>query len=328
MINYFSMDGFAALIPAAFMPYISLLGGLGLLVVSGNWLVTGSVQLARFFKISTLVVGLTIVAYGTSTPEMFISIGAVLGGAHEIVLGNVIGSNIANIGCILAIVALVCPIPIRNKALSFDYCVMAAVTLLLFLFGLNGIIGLFEGAAFASILAAYTIWSVAKSRRSPQAKKTEAATMKPLAATAMVIASIAGLYFASRWFVGGAREIALLWGVSERVIGISIVAVGTSMPELTASLVAAFRKEPDLSIGNIIGSNFFNIAGVLGITAIIRPVSTGIRGLFISDMVWLFAITFGLLLVMLPLSKGKITRLEGGLLLSLFIVYIAILYNV
>jgi len=312
---------------ASALPYIFLAAGLGVLIFCGNMLVTGSVQIARHFKISTLVVGLTIVAYVTSAPEMFISVGAALNNSHDIALGNVIGSNIANIACILAIVVIISPIPIRNRAIGFDFFVMFFVTVLLFIFGLNGIIGLFEGIAFLSILAAYTIFSVVKSKKTATAKTIEPATMKPIFALLLILAAVIGLYFASGWFVQGAREIALAWGVSERVIAVSIVAVGTSAPELISSLIAAFRKEADLSIGNIIGSNFFNIAGVLGVTAAVNPVTVNNHTLFMTDMIWLFGVTIALLLAMVPLSKGIVNRWEGGVLLLLFAVYMFILYT-
>jgi len=309
------------------LPYIHLVIGLAVLILSGNWLVTGSVQIARHLKISTLVVGLTVVAYGTSAPELFISIGAALENAHDIALGNVIGSNIANIGFILALVVLISPIPIRNKSIGFDYLIMFIVTILLFVFGLNGVISLFEGICLVSILLAYTIWSVVKSRKNTESAKLEPATMKPFIAVLMILAAVAGLYFSSGWFVKGAREIALQWGVSERVIAVSIVAVGTSMPELISSLVAAIRKETDLSIGNIIGSNLFNIAGVLGVSSIVRPIKINNQSLFITDMIWLFGITIVLFLVMIPLSRGKINRWEGAILILIFSVYIFILYR-
>ncbi|MCL2242903.1 MAG: calcium/sodium antiporter [Treponema sp.] len=311
----------------ALIPYIYLACGLAVLIVCGNILVTGSVQIARHFKISTLVVGLTIVAYVTSAPEMFISVGAALDNAHDIALGNVIGSNIANIGCILAIVVIISPITIRNRAIGIDYFIMFFVTVLLFIFGLNGVIGLFEGICFVTILIIYTVWSVVKSRKATNAKDIESATIKPLIALLMIIAAVAGLYFSSGWFVKGAREIALQWGVSERVIAVSIVAVGTSMPELVSSLVAAFRKEADLSIGNIIGSNFFNITGVLGVSTIVHPVNVTNMKMFTTDMIWLFAITVVLLLVMVPLSKGKINRWEGVIMLLIFSAYMFTLYR-
>ena len=308
------------------VPYIYLALGLIALIFCGNLLVTGSIQIARHFKISTLVVGLTIVAYVTSAPEMFISVGAALNNAHDIALGNVIGSNIANIAFILALVVLISPIPIRNKSIGLDYLVMFLVTILLFIFAFNGVIGRFEGICFVIILIVYTVWSITKSKKQLASEKTEPATMKPFLAVALILVSVLGLYFSSGWFVDGARGIALQWGVSERVIAISIVAVGTSMPELIASLVAAFRKEADLSVGNIIGSNLFNIAGVLGVSAIVRPLNIGNHSIFISDMVWLFGITIALLLTMLPLAKGKINRWEGGLLIFAFSIYIFILY--
>jgi len=307
--------------------YLSLFLGLIVLILCGNLLVTGSVQLARHFKISTLVVGLTIVAYVTSTPEIFISVKAALEGSPDIALGNVIGSNIANIGCILAVVAMVYPIPIRNSAIRFDLIIMFFVTCLLFVFGYNGMIGRSEGIFLLAILIVYTVWSILKSRKYLDAKKTIKATMNPWRATLMILAAIVGLYFSADWFVHGAREIALQWGVSERVIAVSVVAVGTSMPELITSLIAAFKKEADLSIGNIVGSNFFNIAGVLGLTTTVRGVSISNHSLFITDMTWLFAISIALLLVMIPLSKGKITRWEGGLLLLMFSIYMITLYS-
>jgi len=307
--------------------YIYLLLGLGVLIFSGELLVRGSVQIARRFKISTLVVGLTIVAYGTSTPEIFISIQAVLGGSFDIALGNVIGSNIANIGCILAIVLIVCPITIRNRGIGFDLAVMFSATILLFVFGFNGVIGRFEGIFLLIFLISYTLWAVYKSKQKGGPKETEKATMKPLLASLMVFASLVGMYFGADWFVHGAKEVATKWGVSERVIAISVVAIGTSTPELITSLIAAFKKEADLAIGNIIGSNLFNIAGVLGITAIVRPLTVSNHTLFISDMMWLFGITIALILTMIPLSKGKITRWEGGLLLLVFAVYMVILFR-
>ena len=309
------------------LAYFWLLLGLIVMIISGNWLVSGSVQLARHFKISTLVVGLTIVAYGTSTPEIFIGIKAALSGSHDIALGNVIGSNIANIACILAIVALICPIPLRNRSIGFDLMMMFFVTLLLLIFGYNGVITFYEGIFLIAILIAYTAWLVVKSKRQTASDENIEATMKPLRAVLMILASIVGLYFSSGWFVDGARELALQWGVSERVIGISIVAVGTSMPELITSLIAALKKEGDLSVGNIIGSNFFNIAGVLGVTATVRSLNISNHTLFINDMMWLFGISLAFLLTMLPLSKGKINRWEAALLLSLFAVYMVVLYN-
>ena len=307
--------------------YLYLFFGLVVLIISGDLLVKGSVQLAHRFKISTFIVGLTVVAYGTSTPEIFIGIKAALDGSHDIAIGNVIGSNIANIGLILAIVVLVCPILVRNRAVGFDLAIMFFVTILLFVFGYNGIISRLEGIFLLIVLISYTVWAVFKSRKTTIPKETEKATMKPFLASLMILVSIVGLYFSSDWFVHGAKEIATKWGVSERVIAISIVAIGTSMPELVTAMIAAFKKEADLAIGNIIGSNFFNIVGVLGITATVRPLTVSNHTLFVSDMMWLFGISIALVLTMIPLSKGKITRWEGALLLLMFVIYMVILFR-
>ena len=309
------------------MPYVYLTAGLAVLIISGNLLVTGSVQIARYFKISTLVVGLTVVAYGTSAPEMFISVGAVLSDAHDIALGNVIGSNIANIGCILAVAVLVFPVPVNNKSLIFDLLIMFLFTVLLVVFGFNGVFGRFEGIILVLLLICYTAWSVIKSRKKCAGEKIEPFTIKPWLAGLMILISIVGLYFSSGWFVNGAKEIALQWGISERIIAISVVAIGTSMPELIAMLVAGFRKETDLTIGNIIGSNLFNIAGVLGVSAIFRPLQISNQGLFFSDMLWVLSISIALVLTMIPLSKGTIRRWEGALLLGIFSVYMVKLFS-
>jgi len=309
------------------MPYILLALGLAMMIVSGNLLVTGGVQLARHFKISTFIVGLTIVAFSTSAPEVFISVGSALSGAHDIALGNVIGSNIANISFIFAVAVLVFPVPVRDKAVLFDLSVMFLVTLLLFIFGLNGLISRIEGLFLMAILVSYTVVAIAKSRKKLSGEKIPEPTIKPALAALMIAAAIAGLYFASDWFVEGARGVALQWGVSERVIAISIVAVGTSMPELISSIIAGLKKETDISIGTIIGSNIMNVTGVLGLAAVVRPLNITSLALFRIDMLWLFGISAALLLAMLPFSKGIVSRAEGAGLLALFSVYMFVLFT-
>ena len=309
------------------IPYLWLAAGLAALVFCGNWLVTGGVQLAHHFKVSALIVGLTIVAFGTSAPELFVSIEAAIKGSPDIALGNVIGSNIANIALVLGLTALICPIPILNKSIGFDLVVMVAVTTLLFVLGYNGIFGLIEGICLTSILIVYTVWSIRKEKKKSAAKEMESATIRPLISILIVIASIAGLYFGSDWFIRGARDIALQWGVSERVIGLTIVAVGTSLPELMASVIAAVRKEMDISIGNIIGSNIFNITMVLGVTSVIHPLKITDQKMFTTDVLWAFGITIIMVLAMLPLSKGKISRWKGAVFLLLYVVYVFTLFR-
>lgn len=309
------------------MPYLQLLAGLAALIVCGNWLVSGGVELARHFKISSLVVGLTIVAGATSAPELFVSTKAALSGSPDIALGNVIGSNITNIGCILGITALIMPIPLKSKSIVFDIGVMFAVTALLLVFGLNGTLSRVEGICLFAIFIAYTVFAIRSAKKKAATEEFEAPEKKLITALAFIAASIAGLYFGAEFFVTGAKEIALQWGVSERVIGVSIVAIGTSIPELVTSLIAALRKESDLSIGNIIGSNIFNIVVVLGITGTIAPLNIGDLQLFIKDMVWVFGISIALVLTMVPISKGIIKRHEGAFLLILYAAYIFLLYR-
>lgn len=300
-----------------------------MLLVSGNFLVNGSVQLARHFKISTLVVGLTVVAFGTSAPELFVSLKAAFQGVPDIAVGNVVGSNIANIALILGLVAIVYPIAIKNRSVWFDWLVMFVVSVVLLLFGYNGRISLVEGLLFVIALVIYVLWSFYQSRRSM--KKTMEESPAPevglLAASAMVLVSIVGLYYGAEWLVRGARELAASWGVSDRVIGISIVAFGTSVPELATSLVASFRKETDISVGNIVGSNIFNILAVLGITAVIKPLPINNPEMFALDMVWAIALAIILLAFILPLSRGKITQWKGALFFLIYLSYIYFLFR-
>jgi cation:H+ antiporter len=291
--------------------------------------VKGSVQLARHYKISTLVVGLTVVAFGTSAPELFVSVKAAFDGVPDIAVGNVVGSNIANIALILGLVALVYPIAIKNRSVWFDWLVMFVVSCLLLLFGFNGRISFVEGLLFFIALIIYVLWSFYQSRRrmNKDPEESPAPEMGLLAASALVLASIVGLYFGAEWLVGGARELAAKWGVSDRVIGISIVAFGTSVPELATSLVASFRKETDISVGNIVGSNIFNILAVLGITAIIKPLPIDNPGMFALDMVWALGLAIVLLIFMLPLSNGKISQWKGALFFLIYLSYIYFLFR-
>jgi cation:H+ antiporter len=310
------------------MAFVYLVAGFILLMISGNYLVKGSVQLARHFKISTLLVGLTVVAFGTSAPELFVSVKAAFKGASDIAVGNVIGSNIANIALILGLVALVYPIAVRNRSILFDWIVMTIASLALLILGYNGTIGLLEGIIFLLCLGIYLWWSFYISRKSIKTSDViPIPTMGLYAALSVAIVSIVGLYFGAEWLVMGARELAISWGVSDRVIGISIVAFGTSVPELATSIIASFRKETDISVGNIIGSNIFNVFAVLGVTAVIKPLPIGNPEMFTVDMVWVLGLSIVLLAFMLPLSRGLISRWKGGLLLLTYISYIYLLFN-
>src|SRR5690554_378821 len=311
------------------MAYLSLIAGLLLLVFSGDGLVKGSVQLSRHFKLSTLVVGLTVVGCGTSAAELFVSVKAAYNGVPDLGIGNVVGSNIANIGLILGLVAIFMPISIVNRSILRDWIVMMVASLMLVYAVLNGNIGFFEGLIFVSFLVLYIGGSIYNSKRKKKLQKSFLSpTMVIWKALLYVVVAIVGLYFGADLLVAGAREIAVTWGVSDRVIGVSLVAFGTSVPELVTSMVAMFRKENDISVGNIIGSNIFNIWAVLGATSLITPLPINDLNNVVFDIVISLAFAVLLLVFMIPLRKGVISRWKGGVLFALYIVYIFFIFQI
>ncbi|AHM60416.1 Na+/ca+ antiporter, caca family protein [Flammeovirgaceae bacterium 311] len=302
-----------------------LLAGLALLIVSGDFLVRGASSLALRFKISTLVVGLTVVAFGTSAPELFVSIRAALEGTPDISMGNVVGSNICNLALVLGVAALITPIIVHKDSLKIDWPVTMGASLLLWGIMQDSYINQLEGVLFVVLLIIYIVFLIRKSRKENISKHALEDVMdEPLPSKApwkdvlFLLAGITGLYFGSEWFVGSARELATYLGVTERVISITVVAVGTSLPELVTSVIAAFKKESDLAVGNLLGSNIFNIFSILGITSIIKEVYVS-SDIMNVDMVWMLAIT--LLVLPMMFIKRTISRIEGGVLLSVYCVY-------
>ncbi|SFE44837.1 calcium/sodium antiporter [Thermophagus xiamenensis] len=308
--------------------YIKVIAGFGLLFASGSYLVKGGVELSRHFRISPLVVGLTVVAFGTSAPELFVSVAAGFSDVPDISIGNIVGSNIANIALILGSVAVVFPISVKRPSVLYDWAVMMLSFLLLYFFGMNGKLQRFEGIILFGLIIAYIIWSLIYSRR--QSIKNEEVFQKPemrlWVSVLIVVLSIVGLYFGAEWLVAGSSELAIGWGISERVVGISVVAFGTSIPELATSLAAALKKEMDISVGNIIGSNIFNVFSILGITATLTPLRVSER-VISFDIWWMMGIGILLMLFMIPLRKGLITRFKGIILLLIYIVYIWALFK-
>ncbi len=302
-----------------------LLAGLVLLIVSGDFLVRGASSLALRFRISTLVIGLTVVAFGTSAPELFVSIRAALEGTPDITMGNVVGSNICNLALVLGVTAMIRPIQVHNDSLKIDWPVTMAASLLLYLFMQGWYISWYEGALFVVLLIVYITFLIRKSRKENIGQQaledvvdTKLPSNAPWKDVMFLGLGIAGLYFGSEWFVGGARELAAYLGVTDRVISITVVAVGTSLPELVTSAIAAFKKESDLAVGNLLGSNIFNIFSILGITSIIKEVYVNSTILNV-DMLWMLGITFVVLPMML--TQRTISRLEGGVLLSVYCIY-------
>lgn len=309
--------------------FFLLVAGFVLLFFSGDWLVKSSVNLARHFKVSTLVIGITVVAFGTSAPELLVSLKAAFSDSSDISVGNVVGSNIANIALVLGLVAIVFPVCVRRKNIWVDWLVMIIASVGLFIASVNdnnNTIGFFEGTLFLILLGIYLVLSVWKSRKEGKEQvQVREPDMGVWNALGYFVLATVGLYFGADWLITGAKDLAIRFGISERVVGLSVVALGTSVPELATSLMAAFKKEADISIGNIIGSNIFNIWAVLGVTAVIKPLQVS-NAMINFDYRWMAGVALLLFLLLLPLSKGVINRWKGAVLFGLYVVYIYTLF--
>ncbi|MFY7857519.1 MAG: calcium/sodium antiporter [Rubrivivax sp.] len=319
------------------MNILLFLGGLAALVVGAELLVRGASKLALSFGISPLVVGLTIVAFGTSSPEVAVSVGAALDGRTEIAVGNVVGSNIFNVLFILGISALITPLVVHSQIIRQEVPVMIGVSLLLLAIGLDGTLGWLDGAVLLAMMTGYTVYLVVQSRRATAAEKAEfEAEAKPAEKGAwdahwavqvgLIVAGLVALVFGSDWLVTAAVNFAKTLGVSDVVIGLTIIAAGTSMPEVATSIMAAIKGERDIAVGNVVGSNIFNIAGCLGLTAIVAPAGLGVPmppSVMNFDIWVMLAVAVACLPVFL--SGREIARWEGGVFLGYYAAYVAYL---
>lgn len=303
---------------------IKLLAGFVLLFFGGDWLVEGGVALARRFRISPLVIGMTIVAFGTSAPELLVSLISAIKGSAGIAIGNVVGSNIANIGLILGLTALICPIETDNSKVIRHGSIMIVASLLLIVFALNSGITRIEGLILFACLILFTTISVRKGRTQQQETDIDDLEGKPmtvLAAIGLIVLSCAMLAFGADILVDGATTVASALGVSDKVIGLTVVALGTSLPELAASVAAAFKKQMDISIGNIIGSNIFNILCVLGVSTSIKPISLEFQD-YVSDFIWMMGFSvFIIIFTTARKKKGRLGRTAGILFLLAYAFY-------
>jgi cation:H+ antiporter len=318
------------------MNALMFLGGLILLVIGANALVRGASRLALSFGISPLGVGLTIVAFGTSAPEVAVSVGAVLDGKTDIAIGNVVGSNIFNVLFILGVSALIAPLVVNIQLIRQEVPIMIGASVLLLLLGLDGWISLLDGGILFVLLVAYTIFLVAQSRRETQAAKDEYSDeVRPAAPGAwddwlpaqllLIGAGLAALVFGSEYLVQASVSFAKSMGVSDLVIGLTIVAAGTSMPEVATSIVAALKGERDIAVGNVVGSNTFNILGCLGLSGLV----SGNLGLAMAPSLLTFDIwvMMAAALACLPVfvTGREIARWEGGVFLAYYVAYAAYL---
>ena len=304
-----------------------VIAGLALLFFGGDFLVRGAVSLAKRIDVPPLVIAITVVAFGTSLPEMIVSLRAALDGAPAIAIGNVVGSNIANILLVLGLPAILAPIVIEGVPAQRNTLYMVLGTLVFLGFAWNGTIVLWEGIVLILLLSAFLFVSYWQARRDEAAQSTYQEEVEqfgtdshsPMQLAGFIVGGLAALFFGAQLLVEGAVEIALRLGVSEAVIGLTLVAFGTSLPELVTSVVAIARKHGDVAIGNILGSNLFNIFGVLGVTAIVidLPVAEQV----LSFDIWIM-LGAAVLLIPFALSWISMSRPVGFLLFVAYAVYI------
>ena len=313
------------------MDIVLLIVGLGVLVLGGEFLVKGAVGFSKTMKISPLVVGMTIVAFGTSAPELIVSLTSALEGNPGIAIGNVVGSNIANIALVLGVTVLIFPIVADRQTKRVDLPMMLFTTFLFFFFAKDGMLQLYEGIIMVTIIVTFTILLIRGARKKSIREGNEDwddERKEPSYWRSLLFLHLGftGLYFGADWFIQGAVSLAdiMLHGNPEKdtIIGVTVVAFGTSAPELVASTVAAYRKETDISIGNLIGSNIFNILVVLGITSIVKPIPVS-NEVMEFDMLWVIGVAL-LLLIIIAVGK-KIGRIKGAILLSTYVAYIVII---
>ncbi len=304
--------------------------GLVLLVIGGEFLVRSSVALSFRLKLSKMVIGLTVVSFATSAPELLVSIQAALDGLSDISLGNVVGSNIANIGLVLGITAIIGPLAIDKDFYKFNWPVMVLLSFALYALLYDGVLTQLEGGVLFISLLLYLFLLIRRARKfsDTMLEEVDDSLQKTSNFKIFIWLLIGGcaLYFGSELLVNGAEEIAIKMGVSEGVIAVTLIAVGTSVPELAASVIAALKQEKAISLGNLIGSNIFNIASVLGITAIIQPIAVKDETLMNVNIFWML----GFALVLLPLAfvpkKMVLGRPKGVLIFVSYVIFIALVF--
>ena len=311
------------------MDIILMLLGFGLLVIGGEFLVRASVALSFKFNISKMVIGLTVVSFATSLPELLVSLNAALNDSPSIAINNVIGSNIANIGLVLGITALIATIYVDKTFYKTNWPAMMAFSLAFYYFLTNDQkLDAAEGAVLFLSLLLFIIYSLKKSVGIEDDNSMDALTV--ISNFKIIIWLIIGgiaLYFGAKWLVDGAIVIAQKTGVSEAVISVSLIAVGTSIPELAASVIAVLKKEKSISLGNLIGSNIFNIGSVLGLTAMIKPIVVEDTEILSRDIIWMLVFAGFLLPLALVLKRHQIKKIEGFLLVFLYGIFIYAVFS-
>ena len=300
---------------------LMLLGGLTLLIFGGNALLKSSVSISLKLSIPKIIVGMTVVSFATSLPELVVSLKAALAGNPDLALGNVVGSNAANIGLVLGVTLLFGSMEVTSSFYKIDWPVMMVASLMLlgFLY-FDGVLSRFEGGVLVFVMIAF-LWWLLKMQSGPavvdELPSDDELLSIPLTIFYLVAGGV-GLWLGSEWLVEAAVNIAEDLGVSDRVIGLTVVSIGTSIPELAASIIAMIKKEKAISLGNLIGSNIFNIMSVLGITAIVSPITVKDQGFITNDLFFMTFIAFVLFPLVFAPSKMKLSWKEGLVLLSIY----------
>ena len=303
---------------------LMLAGGLILLTIGAEYLVRGAISLANRLGMPPLLIGLTVVGFGTSMPELLVSLQAALGGAPAIAVGNVVGSNTANILLILGVAAMISPIAARIPNLKRDLVMMLVAAVVMLGLGWWGVVNFWLGLTSFAVLAAYLSWVTHTDRR--RMTEEEAELVVKLAGwkeAVFILGGLGALFIGADLLIDAATAIARSFGISEAVIGLTIVAVGTSLPELATSVVAAFRRHAEVALGNVVGSNIFNILGILGITAMVVPVPVE-YSMASFDIPFMLAVSVAL--IALILATGRISRGAGVAMVAVYTGYVAWLF--
>ncbi|MEP3837089.1 MAG: calcium/sodium antiporter [Algibacter sp.] len=312
------------------MSILLVIIGFVLLVVGGEFLVRSSVALSFKFNISKMVIGMTVVSFATSAPELLVSLQAALSGSPAIAINNVVGSNIANIGLVLGITAMVGTIAVDKSFYKLNWPVMMVFSIVLYYFLKNdGKLTAIEGGVLFAGLVVFLAYLIRGVKKDADVEDVDDAlsVVSNFKIGLWLLIGAAALYFGSEWLVFGAKDIATAVGVSEAVIGVSLIAIGTSVPELAASVIAAAKQEKAISLGNLIGSNIFNIASVLGLTAMVKPIPVTEPQILSSDIFWMLGFSAVLIpLVFLP-KRFEISRLKGFFLVICYGVFMFLVFT-
>lgn len=309
------------------MDYLLILAGFAILIFGGNWLLKAAVSLSLRLAIPKIVIGMTVVSFATSAPELIVSLNAALDGHPDIALGNVIGSNIANLGFVLGIVIVVSTIQVEKSFYITDWPVMMLASFILFGFlAFDGQIQRWEGVVMFSMLLVFLVYLLKFQKTAVVDEMPEDDQVFTYVKTMgyLVLGGL-GLWIGSELLIEGAVNLANEFGVSKRIIGVTIISIGTSIPELAASLIAVLKKEKAISLGNLLGSNVFNILAVLGITSMITPIIAEDEGLMNFDLIWMLLFALMVFPLVFAPVRMRLSWKEGLILLGSYVVFIAML---